>query len=431
MNHQLHYMRNILPTILFLLSISPIFAQENIKEYVIKNHTPINSIHPDSSDYSDLEAIGNAIGDSRVVMLGEQSHGDAPTFLAKTRLIKYLHEKKGFNVLAFEADYYALSNGWELLQNKQIVIDSFPAFLKMNIHDEWTLCNACNNLFKEYIPQAAKTNSPLIIAGVDNQPVGAYSRTYLAGNLDHFLTSQNIPFVQSKEYKSVFIPFMNQFLSHNYPADSAIYIYRMLLKNMNTITQQLPESTYRNTFWGLTIQGIQTHIEQSLSYRLHKNSNQVLTTRDAQMAKNLEWLVRTKYPNEKIIVWAANVHIIKNTWIPYKDNSMGGFFTEDSLLRNKTYVLGFATRQGTAGTVISPYKPYPVKQTKKNSFEHWMPDDVQHAFVDFKWFNRLYPQSRKRFNMQGMGHVNKKLKWAEGFDGVFYIRDTYSCVGLK
>lgn len=84
-------------------------VQKDIKQFVVENRVDILSISPDSTDFSDLEAIGKAIGDSRIVMLGEQDHGDAPTFLAKTRLIKYLHEQKGFNVLAFESDFFALN----------------------------------------------------------------------------------------------------------------------------------------------------------------------------------------------------------------------------------------------------------------------------------------------------------------------------------
>ena len=100
-------------------------AQKLIKDYVIKNAATLKTISPDSANDEDLKAIGDAIGNAKIVMLGEQDHGDAPTFLAKTRLVKYLHEKKGFNVLAFESDFFALNYGWDATSKKIPVIDTF------------------------------------------------------------------------------------------------------------------------------------------------------------------------------------------------------------------------------------------------------------------------------------------------------------------
>src|SRR5689334_16332420 len=91
---------------LILCSISLYsFGQREIKKYVQANVAPISFIDPDSTDYSDLEIIGDAIGEARIVMIGEQDHNDGPGYFAKIRLIKYLHEKKGFNVVAFEGDF--------------------------------------------------------------------------------------------------------------------------------------------------------------------------------------------------------------------------------------------------------------------------------------------------------------------------------------
>ena len=102
-------MQKILCLILFIFLYNQSFSQELIKNFVQQNQRSISTISPDSINYEDLDPIGNAIGNSTIVMLGEQDHGDAPTFLAKTRLIKYLHEKKGFNVLAFESDFFAFN----------------------------------------------------------------------------------------------------------------------------------------------------------------------------------------------------------------------------------------------------------------------------------------------------------------------------------
>src|SRR4029078_13189642 len=97
-----------------IILCKPCFTQSAMKTYVGTNVRQIASIDPDQQDYTDLKVIGDAIGDARIVMLGEQDHGDAPTFLAKTRLIKYLHEKKAFSVLAFESDFFAVNYSWQL-----------------------------------------------------------------------------------------------------------------------------------------------------------------------------------------------------------------------------------------------------------------------------------------------------------------------------
>src|SRR3546814_15312080 len=83
-----------------LLCVRVVSAQQgepSLRRYVKGHAVPIATIHPETTDFSDLEPIGKAVGDARIVMLGEQSHGDGATFLAKARLIRYLREKNGFN----------------------------------------------------------------------------------------------------------------------------------------------------------------------------------------------------------------------------------------------------------------------------------------------------------------------------------------------
>ena len=94
--------------LLLPLLAAPARAQSKfgpIQVYVKQHTQPIASIAPAFQDDTDLAAIGQAIGAARVVMLGEQDHGDGATMQAKTRLVKYLHEQKGFNVLVLEDDF--------------------------------------------------------------------------------------------------------------------------------------------------------------------------------------------------------------------------------------------------------------------------------------------------------------------------------------
>ena len=140
-----------------LFAVEATTGQSKIKGYVQGNTVWLSTIDPDSADDSGLEAIGKAIGEARIVMLGEQDHGDAPTYLAKTRLIRYLHEKMGFNVLAFESDFFALNQGWERLPKEAPAIDSF---IRANIFQIWTECNTCRELFYSYIPGTYGTDKP-------------------------------------------------------------------------------------------------------------------------------------------------------------------------------------------------------------------------------------------------------------------------------
>ncbi len=55
--------------------------------------------------YQDLAAFGKAIGDARVVALGEATHGTREIFQMKHRLLEYLVKEKGFTVFAIEANW--------------------------------------------------------------------------------------------------------------------------------------------------------------------------------------------------------------------------------------------------------------------------------------------------------------------------------------
>src|SRR5207247_514197 len=59
-------------------------------EWLSRNLLSIRTIDPDDDDFADLTALKKAVGDARIVQLGEQSHGDGATYYAKERLIRFL-----------------------------------------------------------------------------------------------------------------------------------------------------------------------------------------------------------------------------------------------------------------------------------------------------------------------------------------------------
>ena len=63
---------------------------------------PLSTVMP-GGDYKDLGVIDAAIGDSRVVAMGEATHGTKEFFQMKHRVFRYLAERKGFKIFALEA----------------------------------------------------------------------------------------------------------------------------------------------------------------------------------------------------------------------------------------------------------------------------------------------------------------------------------------
>jgi hypothetical protein len=316
------------------------YCQKAIKDYVQNNFHLIRSIDTSYLDYSDLEPFGDAIGNARVVMLGEQDHGDAPTYLAKTRLIKYLHEKKGFNVLAFEGDFYSLNKGVRQLSSPKTQIANF---LKRNIYFFWTACDACSNLFYTYIPGTYSSSVPLQITGFDNQILEPFSINNFTKDLDSLLQTIEIKEGFNDAKRQMIVSTVDSILRWKRTGKGInMDTKNFILPQLNRIDSLISAKSGSHTFWVKAVENLISLI------------NLTPANRDKQMAANLQWLLEYVYPDQKVIVWAANAHIIKHTggmskelsskrarrtsWL-YKN--MGTDFTNSDNWKRQTYVLVF------------------------------------------------------------------------------------------
>ena len=74
------------------------------REWIKANHHLVTSLS--SEDFKDLAFLPEYIGDKSIVLMGEVAHGIAEQNRIRVRLIKYLHQHHGFNVVAFESGLY-------------------------------------------------------------------------------------------------------------------------------------------------------------------------------------------------------------------------------------------------------------------------------------------------------------------------------------
>ncbi len=100
--------------VLLFLTVNFVHIELTKVESLQHHSVVIDSIEPEDTDFSDLMPLKEKIKNARVVVLGEMTHSDGATMKAKTRMVKFLHQEMGFDVLAWEAgfiDCWYLNNG--------------------------------------------------------------------------------------------------------------------------------------------------------------------------------------------------------------------------------------------------------------------------------------------------------------------------------
>lgn len=139
--------------------------------WLAKHAVSLRSIDPKDEDFADLEALRAVIGDARIVQLGEQSHGDGASFHAKTRLIKFLHQKMGFDVLAWESGLFDCRKAWESYRRGSDPVEA----AQLGIFGIWTQSEQVRPII-DYLAAQAKSDRPLELCGFDCQFTAGGSR---------------------------------------------------------------------------------------------------------------------------------------------------------------------------------------------------------------------------------------------------------------
>lgn len=423
---------------LLLLLAGSLRAQESDARvaWLAANAMRVRTLDPADADFTDLEPLRATLKDVRVVMLGEQSHGDGSTFLAKTRLIRFLHERMGFRVLAFESGIYDCAKAWEGL----VAGDPPRKAIERGMFTVWSISAEVQPLIN-YVAQQAKDENPLEFAGVDSQLTGTAATDTLVPDLRAYLSSLDPKLVSGDEWNRVtrVIGLLGEssweLCSEPVPSAQEQAAFARTIERWRSViaaNDHLPPTKpWSGAFWRQLLTSIRVFAEEEwrtdyAGDRLHDPA--VFTMRDVQMGKNLVWLANERYPGQKIIVWAATFHnaaalaTIKTgnakTVNLYSGTTPMGE-TARKTLGSELYSLGFITYTGEAARAFSS-KAVPIPPPSRDSLEDlFNRAGLELAIVDFQ---RGPQWLRTPMAAQVVGHVEMEADWSQVVDGLMFIR---------
>lgn len=410
-------------------------AIENIPEIPIVDSSYIEWVNNDSNrvdirsltseNFADLECLKTYLDGKSIVQLGESSHGTREYSRVKVRLIKFLHEEMGFDVLAMESGLFEC-----FYTNDSIQVFYANTAINNSVYSIWYSADLID-LF-EYIKSTHNTNRPLILSGFDCQFSSSNNshlkhKDYLfeaVSKIDNSLANEYKEF-ESKLFSKIHLP---GYLIQNRDSIKQYYmgVIDFLENHKDEIEAFYPENYKITSMLEQTIYSIISNIELFLinNYSL-AGDYYSYKLRDSVMAANLIFLKEELYPGKKIITWAHNYHIA-NSFHPhalYPDVKVMGNWLHDNY-SEKMYTIGLYMLRGKTTNewnwnVIDVQLP-----VSANSLEAILYQSHKKAlFVDL--MNQKIEDGNewmfKQISAKTSGFANESMIVKDVYDGIVFI----------
>jgi erythromycin esterase len=331
-----------LALVTLLLVPTSVWAQAEAEwvSWAREHHHPIASIVSTPTDqYADLQFLRSVLDGRRIVELGESGHGVAEFSQAKVRLIKFLHEQMGFDVLAFESGLFEC-----FMANR--LTGSGAQMMQSSIFGVW-FTEDVKELFN-YIKQTQQTDRPLILAGFDTQTSSGTGTAQRPRFLHSVIDAVDHDYATEVfNFDSETIPALRAGSAYAAANETRlIEFYERLLRFLQDRRADLAAvfpGDPRPLIAERTAYSVIQYVRQLAA---GTNNPRVTEIRDSGMAENYTFLARELYPGRKIITWAHNFHIRHANASASGSPTMGTFIAER--FRPELYTIGLYMNRGTA-----------------------------------------------------------------------------------
>jgi erythromycin esterase len=470
--------RGCVPVLLGLLSATAAFAQPttSLQDMLKAQTVAVRSIDAADGDFSDLEPLRQFIGGARVVQLGEPSHGAGSSFAAKARLVKFLHQQMGFDVLVWESGFYDLQHTQAALRGAGDPVSA----AQLGVLKIWSASAECRPLF-EYAKASQSSHRPLDMAGFDMQFTAAGSFGRFSEDLRSHVRSLTNPGLRSNALQAadeMLAAFASLYAYVDARAARSAELSKAgltgsaraeamtaweretgaalrprkaaldrvqqsvgaLAKTIDLHTKAFVDAHGARQHGFMTraianLGGYSANLYEQYGVDLPADASALAVARenrrDAINAENLRWIAEHGYAGRKIIVWAHNAHIMnayydsdwKGISLDAQPGSMKptGVFLADWLRRN-VYTVGFTTYEGSDGWVGNTAST--IAPASKDSLEdHLHRLGLPYAFLDLRSAGRTPNHALRqpltlrlpKYEEEKVGDITRP------YDAIFYI----------
>jgi erythromycin esterase len=242
------------------------------------------------------------VGSARIVALDEQTHGGREEFLLKTRLLRYLHERLGFDVLVIESGFFDVGELQAAADAHARIAGLAPGniFFMVSKSEE-------GQAMLRYVDSTRATPHPLTLAGMDSQHTGALSQQELVPRLAAFLDAYGSPAPASADwpgFAATVAALLAQRQQPPTPAERAAFerVSAQAVREL-AATHDVQASIASAGWWGRVVADLQAQAQQ-LWVAPRGNA------RDQAMGDNIVWIADHLVPGQRMIVWGHAIHLM-------------------------------------------------------------------------------------------------------------------------
>ncbi|TGE09349.1 erythromycin esterase family protein [Hymenobacter fodinae] len=304
---------------------------------------------------ADLDPLMQAIGDARVVLLGEASHGTSEYYSWRTALSKRLIQEKGFQFIAVEGDW---PDCFEVnAAIKEQVESDTPASHVLRTFNRWPTWMWGNWEIAALVDWLRQHNRPL----PEDKRVGfygldVYSLWESLQEILQYVEKEGDGAVQAahKAFRC-FEPYSEDPQEY---AQAVAFVSEDCEDEVTEMLRALRRQVRELHPDGLPAQEQKFNAEQNALVAVNaeryyramiKGGSASWNVRDRHMMETLTRLLDLHGPDSKAIIWEHNTHIGDARYTDMRDDNMVnvGQLARETYGRENVFAVGFGSYQGT------------------------------------------------------------------------------------